>query len=236
MMVTRNTYYYEAHSRTCAPQDYWGQVKRTVRGTPVGDDQIELIVTAIVAGLDLRADDRLLDLCCGNGALTARLAPRCRGVLGVDFSTHLIAVAKRDFEAPPQQAYLCMDAVDFAHSTSDTDDVTLALCYGAFMFLHEDAAHQMLNDLRRRFPRLRRVFLGNLPDRARMDKFFSPSDYRPGIEHDPHSPTGVWRHATEIVDMAAAAGWDARVTHMPESFYAAGCRYDAVLSRRHDPA
>jgi SAM-dependent methyltransferase len=198
----------------------------------VGDDQIEMIVTAILAGLDLRADDRLLDLCCGNGALTARLARHCRGALGVDFSSHLIEVAKRDFEAPPHQVYLCMDVVDFVHTTSAPDDFTLASCYGAFMFLHADAAHQILSDLRSRFPRLRRLLLGNLPDRAMMHTFFSPSGYRPGIECDPDSPTGVWRHPAEIADMADAAGWDAHFTRMPEGFYAAGYRYDAVLTRR----
>lgn len=80
-----------------APEDFWVQVKRTVKGQPVSQDQIDMIVSAMTAALDLSPDDILLDLGCGNGALTTYFFHRCRGGLGVDFSEFLISVARRNF-------------------------------------------------------------------------------------------------------------------------------------------
>ena len=71
--------FYKEYPKLCAPDDYWGQVKRTINGVPVGQDQIDLILRAIVDGLDLQASDSLLDLCCGNGALSRLLFDRCAG-------------------------------------------------------------------------------------------------------------------------------------------------------------
>ena len=47
----------EARARRHHPEDFWGQTGRTVRGMPVGQEQIELLVGSVVAGLDLTADD-----------------------------------------------------------------------------------------------------------------------------------------------------------------------------------
>src|SRR5262245_10350175 len=63
-------YVFKNHPQTCDPDDYWGQVKRTVGGQPVSQEQIDLIVAAVKRGLQLGPEDTLLDICCGNGALT----------------------------------------------------------------------------------------------------------------------------------------------------------------------
>ena len=44
-----------------------------------------MIVTSACRNLEICGDDFLLDLCCGNGALTTYFYSRCRGGVGVDF-------------------------------------------------------------------------------------------------------------------------------------------------------
>src|ERR1700750_1427456 len=61
---------YDQYARTLPTDDLWGQVKRTVAGNPVDGSQIEMIVEAIRAGLQLTPDDNLLDIGCGNGVLS----------------------------------------------------------------------------------------------------------------------------------------------------------------------
>lgn len=78
-MSQRKYAFYKEHPKTCARDDFWSQVKRTVNGKPVSQDQIEMIVDAVISGLSLGMDDRLLDLCCGNGALTRYFFARCSG-------------------------------------------------------------------------------------------------------------------------------------------------------------
>jgi SAM-dependent methyltransferase len=223
-------YIHKEFPKTKAETDFWGQVKRSVNGQPVSEAQIEMIVTAIRDGLALRSDDRLLDLGCGNGALSDRLFAQCRGGLGVDFSDYLIGIAQKYFEQP-ERGYQLGDIADFAAGHADTADFSVALCYGVFAYLPAQRAAALLADLHRRFAGLRRVFIGNLPDRARLGEFYRERDYQPGIEDEADSPIGIWRSAEQFGELATAAGWQCQIARMPAGFYAAHYRFDAILSR-----
>jgi cyclopropane fatty-acyl-phospholipid synthase-like methyltransferase len=222
-------YFYKEHPKNCDPDDFWGQVKRTVDGKPVSQEQIDMIVAAVTDGLDLGRDDVLLDLCCGNGALTTYFFQRCAGGVGVDFSEYLVEVAKRRFSARPEEHYVLGDALEYARSCPEPARFTRAVCYGAFMFLPAAGAAELLGALRRRFTSLGRLYIGNLPDKARMAGFYREGQYRPGMEDDPASPTGIWRTEEEFARLAAEQGWKASMRRMPPDFYAAHYRYDAVL-------
>lgn len=226
---------YREHVKTCAPDDFWGQIKRTVGGKPVGQDQIDLIVTACMEGLELQREDVLLDLCCGNGALTRYFFDFCQGGVGVDLSEALIDVAKANFEKPGRDDYVVDDVV--AYMTRPHDGVerperfTKALCYGSFAYLDQAGAETVLRALAERYANVSQVFIGNLPDKAKMSAFFRPGAYTPGIENEARSDIGVWRTEDEFAELGRKTGWDARFVRMPPEFYAAHYRYDVVLTR-----
>ena len=222
-------YFYQEHPRTCDPDDFWGQVKRTVNGKPVPQEQIDMIVAAVRAGLGLTPDDVVLDLCCGNGALTTYFFSQCLGGVGVDFSEYLIGVARQNFSRRPTEQYVVQDAVEFARSCPQPERFTKALCFGAFMFLPAERASELLAVLRQRFPALARLYIGNLPDKDCMGAFFRDGEYRPGIEDDHTSPTGIWRTSGEFMQLADSTGWIATIHRMAPAFYAAHYRFDAVL-------
>ncbi len=223
------SYHYRDTSSSCAPKDYWGQVKRTVGGKPVDPAQIDLIVAAVVAGLELQPDDTLLDLCCGNGALSNLIFGHCRGGLGVDFSETLIDVAVRDFQRPPAQCYERWNVLDYVAQEAHPQRFTKALCYGAFSYLDDDQCRFVLRELRGRFPNIARLLIGNLPDRDKMHDFFHEGVYVPGIEDDPKSAIGIWRSETQFAELASSSGWRATFSRMPPQFYAAKYRFDAIL-------
>lgn len=222
--------FYKEHPKTCDPDDFWGQIKRTVNGVPVSQDQIEMIVDAVVAGLELNPDDTLLDLCCGNGALSTLLFKHCNGGLGVDFSEYLISVANKNFAAPPSEIYLLQDAVGFCESPVDPDTFSKMVCYGSFSYLDKDSAKNVLCLLKSNFPNLKRVFIGNCPDKALMTEFFGDREVEVGVEDDPESPIGVWRTKEEFVSLAKSCGWQATTHKMAGEYYAAHYRYDVVLA------
>lgn len=223
--------FYKEHPKNCAADDFWGQVMRTVNGKPISETQIGWIVDAIVAGLELRPEDLLLDFCCGNGALTDRIFRQCQGGLGVDFSPALIEVAHRYFQTLPDRAYVLADAAEFANRKVESAAFTKALCYGSFMFLPETKAAAMLSGIHRHMSSVRKIFLGNLPDRDRLSDFYHTGEYRSGIERDPTSAIGIWRTKAELGELAATAGWNAEFSQMRPEFFAAHYRYDVVLSR-----
>lgn len=221
---------YKEHPKHCDPDDYWGQVKRTVGGRPIGEDQIELIVQAVTDGLDLRPDDLLLDLCSGNGALTTRFFAQCRGGLGVDFSPFLVDVARRRFTHGPAEEYRLQDVLEYVREEPDPSRFTKGLCYGSFSYLSRSTARELLGLVRERFTRIDRLFLGNLPDKQRMDDFFDEGAYTPGIEDDPGAPIGVWWSVGEVEELAAGTGWRAEERRMRGEYFAAHYRFDAVLT------
>ena len=87
-------------AKRAGPEEFLRQVERTVGGKPTNDLQIALDVRATCQALELNVSDCLLDLCCGNGLVTFRLASVCQSVYAVDFSIDLIMVARRHHAAP----------------------------------------------------------------------------------------------------------------------------------------
>lgn len=223
--------FYKDHPKTCSPDDFWGQVKRTVDGAPVSQDQIDMIVKAVVAGLELSEDDALLDLCCGNGALSTLLFKHCNGGLGVDFSEYLISIANKYFAAPHTQTYIMQDVVEFCGNPVTPHKFSKMVCYGSFPYIEQARAEELLCLLKNNFPNLRRVFIGNCPDKTLMDEFFNDQSYAPGIESDPDSAIGIWRTQEEFISLAKRCGWLATIHNMPDQYYASHYRYDVILSK-----
>jgi cyclopropane fatty-acyl-phospholipid synthase-like methyltransferase len=222
-------HFHKEYPKTRSETDFWGQVKRTVNGQSVSEEQIAQIVATIQDHLQLTPNDVLLDLGCANGALTDRLFGQCRGGVGVDFSEYLIGIAHKYFQQLPDRVYVLGDAVDFVNTSPDTQRFTKALCYGVFQYLPADSARSLLTALRQRFPQVGTFFIGNLPNKAKMHDFFRERDYQPGVENDPYSAIGIWRTEEEFTALAADCGWSVTCSHMPKDFFAAHYRFDALL-------
>lgn len=86
----------------------------------VGDEGSDyhrhVILPAALRLLDPQPGERFLDLCCGQGVLSRRLAESGAGfVLGVDASPKLIAAAKARGPADPRVRYVVRDARRLDH-------------------------------------------------------------------------------------------------------------------------
>lgn len=216
--------------KSVAPTDFWKQVKRTVNGQPVSEEQIALIVCAIKQALMLE-NDVLLDLACGNGALSSYLYNDCAGFVGVDFSDALIRVAREYFQRP-QADFLLADVGDYIVAEPEPARFTKALCYGSFAYFPESVARLVLMSLRERFLNVDKVFIGNLPDLDKEASFFTDNLDHTAELKDPESRIGIWRSESEFCQLAADCGWSAQMQRMPEQFYAAHYRYDVLLTRK----
>jgi SAM-dependent methyltransferase len=221
---------YKEYPKTLPPDDLWGQVRRTVYGKPVSEDQIQMMVDAIVAGLELQPTSVLLDIGCGNAALGARLFPYCDQSLGVDFSEYLISIANTRF-ASPRHTFICQDAVEYLAQEAEPLRFDKALCFGMFAYLPDASAQQLLASLNQRFLNVSSVYIGNIPDPNCAASFFKDRDLA-GIELDnPQSQIGAWRTREQLAAMAKATEWRVRFQHMSPDFYQAHYRYNAIFER-----
>ena len=222
---------YKEYPKTLAKDDFWGQVRRTIHGRRIREDEVQTMVSAVRTGLDLQPEDAVLDLACGNGALSRYLFGCCRTVVGVDSSEYLIEVARDNFEHLPEYSFELDDAAHFAEHGPAPERFTKVLCYGSFSFFIEADATAVLHFLGSRFTNVERVFLGNLPDKARAEAFFGPGTGFAAVLEDPAAQIGIWRTAEELAGLARPHGWDTNIRYMPEGFFNAHYRYDAVLRR-----
>ena len=218
---------YDTHARSRPRDDVWGQVRRTVRGQPVAAEQIDLIVESVTGQLELAPGDVLLDLACGNGALTARLQPRCSASLGVDISPYLTGIAQERF-ARDRHGFTEGDITDYARREPEPARFTKGLCYGSLPYLDDDAVAALLHALHTRFTRLTRLVLGNLPDPTHATAFYGRGNVPSLCE--PRSDIGVWRTPAELAQLAGP-GWRLSHSVMPPGFFAAHYRFDALLER-----
>jgi SAM-dependent methyltransferase len=222
---------YDAHARSVAADAYWQQVRRTVNGTPVNEAQIGFIVNAITAGLSLTQHDVILDLACGNGALSSYLFDRCAGLRGIDISPYLIEVAQRVFARLPNYRFEVAEVMSFLRDGHDSSPFTKVLIYGAFQYFPRSDSSSVLRTLYEGFPLVTRAFIGNLPDRARADHIFGSAAPLAKELDDNEARLGVWYQPEEIAALARAAGWRASWSRMPTDFYLSSHRFDVTLDR-----
>lgn len=222
---------HDGYAQSKDPLDFWGQIRRTVRGQPVSENQINLILTSIGLGLGLEPNDKILDLACGNGALSARFFELCSGLHGVDLSDFLVTTAKSNFEKHPHYTFSQGDLVSFLKNDKSPLTYNKALCYGSFSYLSEDAAIEALLLLNERYLDIEKVFIGNLPDINLHDRFFTEHVPEDCDLTDHTTAIGIWRSQEDFTKIAKSAGWKVRIQLMNESFYSASYRFDAILER-----
>jgi cyclopropane fatty-acyl-phospholipid synthase-like methyltransferase len=221
---------HDAYAKSRDPNDFWGQVRRTVQGVPVSDDQIKMIVDVIHSELDIKPNDILLDIACGNGALSHFLFQSCAGYLGVDLSEHLISIAKANFEALPNYQFMHQEALEYVRAESLPEKFSKVVCYGSFPYFPAIDAVEVLRILFEKFSNVQNVFIGNLPDKDLAVNFYKR---QPNTEElaDCFSQIGIWRTQHEFAELATNAGWKVKFSTMPDRFYSSYYRYDVLLSR-----
>ncbi len=219
------------HPKTKAPDDFWGQVSRTVNGEPVSDNDINLIVTAIKEGLSLVEEDVVLDIGCGNGALSRFFYDSVTEFHGVDFSPYMIEVAKNNFEVLPSFSFQEADAAGYVGSELKPERFTKVMCYGVFSYLDQADAETVLRELSERFINVSWFYIGNLPDRDLASQFYNDDiDYSELLD-DPLAAIGIWRSKQQLVELVEKFGWRAEFFSMPDGFYSSHYRYDVRLTR-----
>jgi len=92
--------------------DLFVEVGKTVAKEPISQAAFDLSIDLVRRDLELNGSDRLLELCCGNGLMTLRLAPLVREIRAVDFAQHLIDNARK-FRNAANVQYVCAEAAGY---------------------------------------------------------------------------------------------------------------------------
>ncbi len=206
------------------------QVGKTVNGKEVDELQVSLIVENIVNDLRLSMQDTVVDLCCGNGLITTRLAPFVDQIVGIDFSASLIDSARK-YNSSYNIKYIPDDILhlDLKYFLGQKK----FLMYEAlqhfseeeFIILLDKLSHADLGSL---------VFLGSIPNKKKLRVFYNTKNkyifyMKRESEGEPH--IGRWWLIDEIEQIASTRGFQA--TYLPQlpGLYTAYYRFNFILKK-----
>jgi cyclopropane fatty-acyl-phospholipid synthase-like methyltransferase len=214
------------------PLDFFQQVERTIGGRPVDDLQIALVVAATCEGLDLQRSDVLLDLCCGNGLVTTRFSAHCAQVLGVDFSTTLIEVA-RQHHAPANVTYLHGSATELTPAQlGGVRPTKIAMCTALQYFAERDVA-ALMRALGSLGAATAPVYFTDVPDVDHLYDFYDTPERRADYERRKAAGTeavGTWWSRIRLAEILRGAGYATSIKPQDSRRFGAHYRFD-VLAR-----
>ncbi len=221
--------------RGLAATDFLRQVGKTVGGVPIGVEQFERLVAQLAEGLALEPADRVLDLCCGNGLVTRQLAGRTRVVVGVDYSAPLIDIAREHHRAPGVR-YVHASVLEIdAQRLGGAEPFDKVCMYEALQHFTPEQFDRLLVRLASMCRCGTRFYLGSVPDRSRLWRFYdSPErreDYRRRVAEG-REAIGTWWGRDALADLAAAHGLDCRFIEQYPELHTAHYRFDALLTWR----
>ena len=219
-------YDYTERPKLFDKNDFWRQVRRTINGKPVDETQINLIVKQVCTILSLNQNDDLLDLGCGNGALTTRISPYVSKIHGVDMSDYLIGIANE---------YFCSSKLTFEANTISVliDQEGLkpyekCLLYGVSSFLEDDLLEKLVSKFFE--GNGKSILLGNVRDKMFAKDFYG-DNYSQNSLDDITSSMGKWRSMKWFSQIAKNGNFNVSFHKMNKDFYATKYYFDVLFQK-----
>ena len=220
---------YKEYPKILPKEDLWGQVRRTVNGRPIDEVEIQRMVDGVLSGLRLDALDQVLDLACGNGALSARLFPHCSNLHGVDYSDYLVSIARELF-GDQRHDFECQDVYRYVDHEPQPQRFTKGLCFGSVGYFSDETLTHVLDQLKARFTNLKRFYIGNIADTDKAAAFYGDRPFSADDLRQHESQIGRWRSPQELTELAGASGWAVEIQPLVAEASQAHYRYNAVLT------
>jgi cyclopropane fatty-acyl-phospholipid synthase-like methyltransferase len=206
------------------------QVGRTFKGVSYSEAELDATVQRLLGQLDPHPQATLLDLGCGNGLITSRLAAHFKSVTGVDFSRPLIDVARARF-AGSNVRFSVGDATDLDDVGGPYDRVLMC---AALQFISPTQAVAMFRRIDHVLAGSGRVVLADVADGDRKWNFYKGLGgkvrYASGLLRG-RPIIGHWWRPAALRRIVGEVGWTVAIEYQPATLPNHYFRYDAILQR-----
>ena len=187
---------------------------------------------SIVSGLKICSSDIVVDMGCGNGLLTERIAAKVARIAGIDVSEGMIETGRANY-APPNCTYHLGDLAEL--ETLPVEGVGKAYSYGVLQHLSVGETHALLGALIGQIGYSMVFFAGGIPDRARLRNFYDTPERWAYYERRMAEGTeqiGHWWERDELVALCSEFALTCTPVDQPKSLYTSHYRFDAKISSR----
>jgi cyclopropane fatty-acyl-phospholipid synthase-like methyltransferase len=222
--------FYDAITEGAGEQELFRQVGRTLGGQPIGPEQITLAAGDTIDALQLGRSDVLLDLCCGNGLVTKRLAAVCQWVYGVDISRGLLWGACQ-YHAAKNIRYIQAAATELRPAEFDARPPTKACMIFALQHFTSRELEQVLERIRAVAGGPVPVYFADIPDVDHLYDFYNTPERRADFARRRAAGTeaiGTWWNRGHLTEIFAKAGYEVEFRDQSPARYAAHYRFDLL--------
>lgn len=207
-----------AHSE----DDLFLQVGKTIDSKPIERAVLAQMVAAIVRSLKLTAQDRLLDLCCGNGLLSFELALTAAHVTSVDFAPHMIQAA-HEFKMRPNIEYRVDDVLKPVDELVGSGArINKVLMNDSLAYFDADGLSRLLGNLQAYFGKEPvRFLMTGIPNYDLRWNFYNTPERRARFEDherrgdDTNDGMGRWWRPQEITRICELRGLSVEISNQP---------------------
>lgn len=208
------------------------EVGKTVLGTPVPKDRIDLIIKSIRRQLQLSESDFVFDIGCGNGLLTARMAAYVGEICGIDISETLIQAAQRRYDVHNCR-FVVQDITTFEPILLADVPPRKFLAYEVLQHLTMEETRSLLITCLNASRDGMLFFAGSIPDLALIKKFYNTPErwqlYKNNVGQNSEQ-IGHWWRRKEIQDICSDLKLECAIFDQNPGLYTAHYRFDAVIN------
>lgn len=222
--------FWNKHGRASIQADEQTQVLRTFNKLPITSERWQLTLGYLDKQFPVDATDDVLDLCSGNGLITAHLAPRCRSVTAVDISADLLATLDQRKLHNVKTLQSDIRKLSFEEGT-----FSRILLYAGIQYLSEGEAVALLRETFKWLKPGGLLFVGEVPDREKLWSFYNTPE-RLALYFDnqimDRDVVGTWFDKSWFLRLAESTGFQqAHVIRQPAEQIYAHFRFDLRAQR-----
>jgi 2-polyprenyl-3-methyl-5-hydroxy-6-metoxy-1,4-benzoquinol methylase len=228
--------YWNENPKQYGETEFLKQVGKTVGGIPISDALVARITAEIVERLSLSEQDRVLDLCCGNGVISSRVSHQCAQLVCVDFSETLINVARKHHSGKNVE-YFCGSVLDPAfYLDVSPRGISKIYMYEALQHLRLEDLSLLLRLAKTILPPGGLLFLGSIPDVAKLWNFYNTAERSAEYFRRSAQGTeaiGTWWDQEQLCEICESQGFLAEILSQSSVLHTAHYRFDALIRYLH---
>ena len=206
---------------------------------------IELIAKTIIDTLKINQNDRVLDLCCGNGLVTKVVAKYCQEIHGVDFSEILIETAEKDNKSKDIHYYL-KSALDIGELFPE-NFFDKAYCSFSFQHFNHKDGEKLIELIARVTKQNGSILITDVLDKRKKWTYYNINTLRKGIgfvkrkvirkiyRKQGEDDLGWWWYSEQIIEICKKLNLKCEILERDQKLPHAHYRFDFLISLSNEP-
>jgi len=212
-------------------KDLFYQAGKTISGKVINPSKFKAIVKNISTHLKLKKNDNLLDLCCGNGALTYELAKKVNSVIAIDFSKPFIENARK-FKHRQNITYIHQD-IKKLDKLNFNNNFSKVLLYDALAYFNKFELDRLLLKLRRIIVGEAGIMFGSVLDYKKKWEFYNTYgrklNYFANSILGSNQGIGKWWNKKDIIKICSTNRLSYKFYKQDSLLHTAHYRFDVLI-------